>query len=162
MYNEIVALRNEKKAKKKENEKILKQKDDLETNCRKMQEETENLENVYKELLLLSNEFKVIKRNEVPSAFEGAWQSPTNGRTASDTMSAMSMDMMMDVPDDVDEEEQGNGLGSDQFVDNSGLARARIDTITLDQTRRGSVRSDGLENVVVPNSSKDSRMRDKM
>ena len=73
MYNEIVTLRNEKKNKQKENEKILKQKDDLETNVRKIQEETENLENVYKELLLLSNEFKVIKRNDVPSAFEGAW-----------------------------------------------------------------------------------------
>ena len=95
MYNEIVTLRNEKKNKKKENEKILKQKDDLETNVRKIQEETENLENVYKELLLLSNEFKVIKRND--------------GRAPSDTMSSMSMDMMMDVPDDADEEEQGNG-----------------------------------------------------
>ena len=33
-----------------------------------MQKETDDLENVYKELLLLSNELKVIKRNMVPSS----------------------------------------------------------------------------------------------
>ena len=64
--NEIKKLRDSKRAKKKENEAILKQKDVLESDVRKLQEETENLENMYKELLLLSNEFKVIKRNEAP------------------------------------------------------------------------------------------------
>lgn len=43
------------------------QKDQLEKDVRKMQTETDELENVYKELLLLSNEMKVIKRNMVPS-----------------------------------------------------------------------------------------------
>ena len=49
------------------NEKILKQKEGLESEVRKMQEVTEELEFGYKELLLLSNEFTVIKRNEIPA-----------------------------------------------------------------------------------------------
>ena len=65
MEQEIKAKRQEKKNKKGENNKILKQKDALEQNVREMQEQTEDLENVYKELLLLHNELKVIKKNEV-------------------------------------------------------------------------------------------------
>ena len=63
IYNETKKLREESKNKKKENAKILIQKDALESDVQKMQVETEELENVYKELLLLSNEMKVIKRN---------------------------------------------------------------------------------------------------
>ena len=63
IYNETKKLREESKNKKKENAKILIQKDALENDVQKMQVETEELENVYKELLLLSNEMKVIKRN---------------------------------------------------------------------------------------------------
>ena len=40
--------------KRKENEKILKDKDLLESDVRQKQEETAELENTYKELLLLS------------------------------------------------------------------------------------------------------------
>lgn len=64
---EIQSLRQEKKNKKRDNELILRDKDTLEKEVRSKQEETEDLENVYKELLLLSNELKVIKKNEVPA-----------------------------------------------------------------------------------------------
>jgi len=104
-----------------------------------MQEETEDLENVYKELLLLFNEFKVIKKNEVHSVFEEGWEkNPTNGRSKSDT-SAMSydMDMMMDAPDDVDEDEQGKGH-ADVF-DNESAGLGRMDT--LESARSGSMTS---------------------
>lgn len=45
----------------------MRDKDNLEKEVRAKQEETEDLENVYKELLLLCNELKVIKKNEVPA-----------------------------------------------------------------------------------------------
>lgn len=71
---------------------------------RKMQEETEELENVYKDLLLLSNEFKVMKKNFEPteSIAEGMVLSETMARSKSDAMSQISHDveMIMDVPDD--------------------------------------------------------------
>ena len=89
---------------------ILKQKDVLEQNVREMQEQTEDLENVYKELLLLHNELKVVKKNEVTmeqAKEEGGWTiSPTNdGRSKSDALSAMSEGMMMDIPDDAEDQE---------------------------------------------------------
>lgn len=65
-FAESKKLREEAKNKKKENAKILMWKDSLENDVRKMQNETDELENVYKELLLLTNEMKVIKRNMVP------------------------------------------------------------------------------------------------
>ncbi len=64
MIQEIKKLKEDKKIKRKENEKILKDKDLLESDVRQKQEETAELENTYKELLLLSQQLKVIKRNE--------------------------------------------------------------------------------------------------
>lgn len=68
MISEIKKLKEDKKVKRKENEKILKDKDLLESDVRQKQEETAELENTYKELLLLSQQLKVIKRNEAPAA----------------------------------------------------------------------------------------------
>ena len=51
---------------------ILRQKDKFELEVRQMQEQTEELENTYKELLLLNSEFKVIKKNEMPSTLTAA------------------------------------------------------------------------------------------
>lgn len=106
---EIQSLRQEKKNKKRDNELILRDKDTLEKEVRSKQEETEDLENVYKELLLLSNELKVIKKNEVPAMDnDEEWQqSPTNARSESAAMSAMSAElemMMMDAPEDGEDE----------------------------------------------------------
>ena len=67
-FSETKNLRQEFKSKKRENAKILLQKDALDSDVRKMQNETDELEIVYKELLLLSNELKTIKRNMIPSA----------------------------------------------------------------------------------------------
>ena len=82
------------------------QKDALENDVRKMENETESLENVYKELLLVSNEMKAIKRNQtatndangsVDFGFSGT---PRNNRM--DARSELSGDMMMDdVPEDI-------------------------------------------------------------
>ena len=67
MFMQIKTLKTEKKSKMKFNEKMLKQKDGLEDEVRKSQWYTEELDNRYKELLLLSNEFNVIKKNEIPA-----------------------------------------------------------------------------------------------
>ena len=79
----------------------------METDVRRMQQETEELENIYKELLLLSTEFKLIKKNEIndDDAEERKNPGSINVRNDSDVGSIMSMEleMMMDVPDDQDE-----------------------------------------------------------
>ena len=70
---------------------------------RRMQQETEELENIYKELLLLSTEFKLIKKNEVNDEDAEERKNPGSiNQNDSDAGSIMSMEleMMMDVPDD--------------------------------------------------------------
>ena len=100
-------MKEESKSKKKENAKILLQKDALENDVRKLENETEELEQVYKELLLLGNEMKVIKRNQTclndgngPADFS---TTPANKRLSArfDARSDLSGDMLMDdVPED--------------------------------------------------------------
>ena len=72
-----------------------------------MQRETEELDNIYKELLLLSTEFKLIKKNECSDEDDEENKnykksSSINDGANSDGGSLMSMEleMMMDVPDD--------------------------------------------------------------
>ena len=132
--------------KRKENEKILKDKDLLESDVRQKQEETAELENTYKELLLLSQQLKVIKRNEAPAAGQedGVQLSPNaNGRNTSEAaISVVSneMEMMMDVPDDFDENEflAENIAGQEDDHDE------RLGSATLESSRQGSVVSDNI------------------
>ena len=72
-----------------------------------MQRETEELENIYKELLLLSTEFKLIKKNEIDD--EDAEEHKNYKKTGSindgansdgGSLMSMELEMMMDVPDD--------------------------------------------------------------
>ena len=144
MIAEIKKLKEEKKTKRRENEKILKDKDLLEEEVRKKQEETAELENTYKELLLLSQQLKVIKRNELPSNTEegGMETSPKNGRAASDAAISLvsnEMEMMMDVPDDFDENEF-LAENNDQEESDNEFRDGRVDT--LESSRKGSMASD--------------------
>jgi len=112
IFAESKKLREEAKNKKKENAKILMWKDSLENDVRKMQNETDELENVYKELLLLTNEMKVIKRNMVPcqALNEENDLQHISPRNRNDAASELSQEMVMDVPDDLGlaEGEQGD------------------------------------------------------
>ena len=144
MIAEIKKLKEEKKTKRRENEKILKDKDLLEEEVRKKQEETAELENTYKELLLLSQQLKVIKRNELPSNTEenGMETSPKNGRAASDAAISLvsnEMEMMMDVPDDFDENEF-LAENDDQEESDNEFRDGRVDT--LESSRKGSMASE--------------------
>lgn len=51
MFNDIKNLRDQKKSRKKENEKILKQKEKYEKDVRTMQVDTEAMENCQRDLL---------------------------------------------------------------------------------------------------------------
>lgn len=67
-----------------------------------MQTETDELESVYKELLLLCNEMKVIKKNQVPSSalhedYEIIHLSPRN---RNDGGSDISQEVLMNVQED--------------------------------------------------------------
>lgn len=98
-------LKGDRKSKKKNNTLILSEKETLEKQVRTMQEDTEKLESIYKELLLLTNELKLIKKNELPTLEYGTAGTPRNkDRTKSDAMSQYSQDieMMIDMPEDVD------------------------------------------------------------
>lgn len=91
----------------------------MEQKVRKMQIDTESLENVFKELQLLNNEFNVIKKNEELNNFVdeeedvgGQGFEIKNMKNECDILSQGSQDleMVMDLPDGYDfgfEEEQG-------------------------------------------------------
>ena len=134
---------------------ILRQKDKFELEVRQMQEQTEELENTYKELLLLNSEFKVIKKNEMPSTLTAAADqstvlSPQNAaRSQSDNLSMMSqeLEMMMNVPDDDYEDQVGGGadvgpggMYEGDFYEQD--AAGRHDTLT--SSKRGSVTDDEM------------------
>jgi len=137
MRKEIMKLKGDRKAKKKNNTLILNEKETLEKQVRQMQEDTEKLESIYKELLLLTNELKLIKKNELPSIEFGTAGTPRGKeRTKSDAMSQYSqeIEMMVDMPADFDGGfEQGDS--NDVFE-----IQERIDT--LNSSRRESVTSE--------------------
>ena len=72
-----------------------------------MQRETEELENIYKELLLLSTEFKLIKKNELSDEDGEEHRNYKKSGSINDcansdggSLMSMELEMMMEVPDD--------------------------------------------------------------
>ena len=72
-----------------------------------MQRETEEFENIYKELLLLSTEFKLIKKNELSDEDDDEHKNYRKSGSINDganseggSLMSMELEMMMEVPDD--------------------------------------------------------------
>ena len=132
MTKEIKRLQEDKKTKKKGNAQLLLQSERLEEEVQRMENITQTLDSVYKELLVLNEEFKSIKKNaaltgEKPREQKGA------ERSRSDAYSIYSndMDVMMgDFPEDT-----GEGL----FLDDEAGPME-----TLKDARAGSLSSETL------------------
>ena len=103
------------------NEKILKQKEDLEAQVRQMQEDTHKMDERYKELSTLQNEFSVIKKNEItiPAELQKSQDDQIiKERRMSNASSELSQEvsMMIDVTDLVgDNDEDGEYHDHDVF-----------------------------------------------
>ena len=108
-----------------------------------MQDETENLELLYKDLLLLTDEFKLIKKNELPSMLEDNTDilSPKRKRDHLKSDVTESLGVLTDG-DLAEEEEDGQGeQGSEGLMfDDDETGRYVTDTLSI--SRHGSTVSD--------------------
>ena len=141
MTKELVRLKQEAKDEKHKSSSVYLQKEQLEKEVRKMQDDTEKLELLYKDLLLLTDEFKLIKKNELPSMLEDNTDilSPKRKRDHLKSDVTESLEMLSDG-DLAEEDGQGEQGSESLMFDDDETGRFVTDTLSI--ARHGSTVSD--------------------